>query len=97
MKNDNDKIRYTKLTHELEKSQNVTKNLKTRLDEIISEHEWVMDNQMVNNIMDQYPNIDIEETREQWELLQEKFSSMRRKVNVNIMSMIENVEKRKHH
>ena len=48
--------------------------MKTRLDEIISEHEWVMDNQMVNNIMDQYPNIDIEETREQWELLQEKFS-----------------------
>ena len=68
--------------------------MKTRLDEIISEHEWVMDNQMVNNIMDQYPNIDIEETREQWELLQEKFSSMRRKVNVNIMSMIENVEKK---
>lgn len=88
------KLDIQKLTHELEKSQNVTKNLKTRLDEIISEHEWVMDNQMVNNIMDQYPNIDIEETREQWELLQEKFSSMRRKVNVNIMSMIENVEKK---
>lgn len=88
------KLDIQKLTHELEKSQNVTKNLKTRLDEIISEHEWVMDNQMVNNIMDQYPNIDIEETREQLELLQEKFSSMRRKVNVNIMSMIENVEKK---
>lgn len=88
------KLDIQKLTHELEKSQNITKNLKIRLDEIISEHEWVMDNQMVTNIMDQYPNIDIEETREQLELLQEKFQSMRRKVNVNIMSMIENVEKK---
>lgn len=88
------KLEIQKITHELEKSKGITKNLKARLDEIISEHEWVIDGLIVDNIIQQYPNINIDESKEQLSVLQEKFQSMRRKVNVNIMSMIDNVEKK---
>ena len=85
------KLDIQKLTHELEKSQNVTKNLKTRLDEIISEHEWVMDNQMVNNIMDQYLTLILKKL-ENNELLQ-KFSKYETQSEC-YYGMIENVEKK---
>ncbi|RCK54423.1 Structural maintenance of chromosomes protein 2 [Candida viswanathii] len=88
------KLEIQKITHELEKAKGITKNLKTRLDDIISDHEWVIDGLIVDNIIQQYPNININESRDQLSVLQEKFQSMRRKVNVNIMSMIDNVEKK---
>ncbi|KAG7662300.1 SMC2 [[Candida] subhashii] len=88
------KLTIQKLTHELEKSGSIGKSLKTRLDEIINENEWVMDSNVVENIIEQNPNIELEESREQLNVLQEKCQSMRRKVNGNIMSMIDNVEKK---
>ena len=48
------KLEIQKITHELEKSKGITKNLKARLDEIISEHEWVIDGLIVDNIIQQY-------------------------------------------
>ncbi|EGW32796.1 uncharacterized protein SPAPADRAFT_54808 [Spathaspora passalidarum NRRL Y-27907] len=88
------KLEMQKLTHELEKSKNLTTALKSRLDEIINEHEWVMDSHVLENLIQQYPGLNVEESREQLNVLQEKFASMRRKVNVNIMNMIDNVEKK---
>ncbi|RLV90445.1 Structural maintenance of chromosomes protein 2 [Spathaspora sp. JA1] len=88
------KLEMQKLTHELEKSKNLTTSLKSRLDEIINEHEWVMDSNILENLIQQYPGLNVEESREQLNVLKEKFASMRRKVNVNIMNMIDNVEKK---
>ncbi|KAK6197489.1 chromosome segregation and condensation [Scheffersomyces amazonensis] len=88
------KLQIQKLTHELEKSGSITKNLKTRLDALIKENEWVTDTQVLNNIIETNPNINLDESREQLGVLEEKFTSMRRKVNPNIMSMIDNVEKK---
>ncbi|KAG2733127.1 hypothetical protein G9P44_004117 [Scheffersomyces stipitis] len=90
----NSKLEMQKLNHELEKSSTITKNLKNRLDAIISENDWVTDANVVENLVQQHPNINLDEGRDQLEVLQEKFQSMKRKVNVNIMSMIDNVEKK---
>ncbi|KAK6465470.1 chromosome segregation and condensation [Scheffersomyces coipomensis] len=88
------KLQLQKLNHELEKSVGVTKVLKVKLDELIHENEWVTDIQVINNLIENNPNINLEESKEQLGILEEKFTSMRRKVNPNIMSMIDNVEKK---
>lgn len=46
------------------------------------------------NIINQNEGINLEEYRQRGNQLQEKFQGMKRKVNPNIMSMIENVEKK---
>ena len=88
------KLASQKLTHELEKSSSITKHLKTQLDTLITDYDWIIDTQMVNKIIEEYPNFNIEQNSEQQSVLEEKFQDMKRKVNTNIMSMIENVEKK---
>ncbi|KAK6457223.1 chromosome segregation and condensation [Scheffersomyces xylosifermentans] len=90
----NAKLEVQKLKHDLEKSSGITTTLKARLDEIISEHDWVTDSNILDNLVQQYPNINLDECRDQLDVLQQKFQGMKRKVNVNIMSMIDNVEKK---
>lgn len=88
------KLEIQKLTHELEKSNNITKNLKSNLDNLIQENDWVTDANIVNNIIEQYANINLEECHDQLSVLKDKIQTLKRKVNVNIMNMIENVEKK---
>lgn len=83
-----------KLNHELETSTQITKSLKAKLDNLIQEYDWVVDSNIVNRILEEYPNFDIAKNSEQASVLQEKFQDMKRKVNTNIMSMIDNVEKK---
>lgn len=83
-----------KLNHDLEKANGITKSLKTKLDELIKENEWLTDENITNNILGQYPDINIEEYESQASILGERFQNMKRKVNPNIMSMIDNVEKK---
>lgn len=90
----NCKLSIQKLNHELEKSSGITKHLKNQLDQLIEEYDWVTDSTMVNSIIQEYPNFDVERSSEQINILQEKFQDMKRKVNINIMSMIDNVEKK---
>lgn len=90
----NDKLEIQKLTHEIEKSANITKNLKVNLDNLIKENDWVTDSNILNNLIQQYPNINLEECHEQLTVLTDKIQTLKRKVNVNIMNMIDNVEKK---
>ena len=61
---------------------------------MIELHSWVTDSNVLRSIIDLYPNIDLNECRLQVAVLEERFQGMRRKVNPNIMSMIDNVEKK---
>lgn len=88
------KLEVQKLAHELEKSSSITNNLKANLDQIISDHDWVTDTNVLDNLIQQYPNINLDESHTQLAVLEEKFQGMKRKVNMNIMSMIDNVEKK---
>lgn len=90
----NAELSIQKMDHELEKSTAITKHLQTKLDELIAEYDWVVDSNMVNRIIQEYPNFDVNRSTEQIGILQEKFQDMKRKVNTNIMSMIDNVEKK---
>lgn len=88
------KLSIQKLNHDLEKANGITKSLKTKLDDLIHENEWLTDENITNNILLQYPDINIEEYESQAAVLGERFQNMKRKVNPNIMSMIDNVEKK---
>lgn len=88
------KLAIQKLSHELEKSESITNSLKKNLDQIIHDHDWVTDSNILDNLIQKYPNINLDECNSQLGVLQEKFQGMKRKVNVNIMNMIDNVEKK---
>ncbi|CUM57824.1 unnamed protein product [Debaryomyces tyrocola] len=90
----NSKLSIQKLNHELEKSSSITNNLKNHLDTLVQEHDWVMDSNILDSIIQKYHNINLDECHEQAEVLKEKFQGMKRKVNTNIMNMIDNVEKK---
>lgn len=88
------KLSIQKLNHDLEKANGATSTLKSQLDELIKENEWLTDEGVVNGIIQQYPDANIAECEAQAAVLGERFQNMKRKVNPNIMSMIENVEKK---
>lgn len=88
------KLEIQKLQHEVNKLTGVITSLKRRLDELICEHEWLADTSAVQNAIEQWPNINLDESHQQLQVLEEKFKQLKRKVNVNIMSMIESVEKK---
>lgn len=90
----NSKLAIQRLNHELEKSSSITRTLRDKLDSLIKEYDWVTNQSTLDSIIQQYPNINMEESREQLVVLEDRFQSMKRKVNTNIMSMIENVEKK---
>lgn len=87
-------LNIQKLDNELEKSTSISNSLQSHIDKLIELHSWVTDSNVLRSIIDLYPNIDLNECRLQVAVLEERFQGMRRKVNPNIMSMIDNVEKK---
>lgn len=88
------KLSIQKLNHDLENALGITTKLREELDKLLSENEWLIDESVVNNILEQHQDENIKECVERLQTLQEKFDSMRKKVNANIMSQIDNVEKK---
>lgn len=88
------KLSIQKLNHDLEKANGITKTLRKQLDELIQSNEWLTDDNITNSIIQQYPDVNVAECEEQAAVLGERFQNMKRKVNPNIMSMIDNVEKK---
>lgn len=88
------KLNSQKLTHEVEKLAGSYKSLGKHLEELVEENSWLNDENIVNSVIQQYPNINLDECHEQIARLNERFQGMKRKVNSNIMSMIDNVEKK---
>lgn len=93
-RSENIKVKIKSINFELEKSRNATTDLRKRLDQIMSDHEWVLDMRAVDHEVSEHRNVNFDEAKEQLVQLEEKFQTMRRKVNVNVISMIEENEKR---
>lgn len=88
------KLNSQKMSHEVEKLGGSYKSLGKHLEELVEENSWLNDENIVNSVIQQYPNINLEECHDQISRLTERFQGMKRKVNSNIMSMIDNVEKK---
>ncbi|CDK27967.1 unnamed protein product [Kuraishia capsulata CBS 1993] len=88
------KLELQKLTNDLEKYVSVRDSLKKQLQTLIEDNEWVADENEVASVLKETPDIDLEECEARISKLEDRFQGMRRKVNTNIMSMIENVEKK---
>lgn len=88
------KLSAQKLKHDLEKINATYSTLTKRLQEIEQKSEWVQDTNVLQDVLNQYPNVDLEQCYEQLNSLRVKFQNMDRKVNTNAMAMIENVEKK---
>lgn len=94
---ENLKVKIKTIDFELEKSRNATTDLRKKLDQIMSDHEWVLDMRAVEHEVSEHKNLNLEEAKEQLAQLEDKFQTMRRKVNVNVISMIEENEKERRH
>lgn len=90
----NSELELQKLTHELNKFKSSTDKIEQRIESLLEDNQWLNDEGLVLNIINQNEGINLEEYRQRGNQLQEKFQGMKRKVNPNIMSMIENVEKK---
>ncbi|CCH46502.1 Structural maintenance of chromosomes protein [Wickerhamomyces ciferrii] len=88
------KLNSQKLSHEVEKLGSSSKSLRKHLEELIEENSWLEDDNIVQSVIQQYPNVNLDECHDQIARLNERFQGMKRKVNSNIMSMIDNVEKK---
>lgn len=88
------KLSSQKLSHEVQKLEGSVKALAQRLEELVEENNWLSDENIVDAIIQEYPDVDLNELKQRVAQLHERFQSMHRKVNPNIMSMIDNVEKK---
>lgn len=88
------KLSIQRLNHDLENAVAITSKLRDELDTLLKENEWLVDESVVNNILQQHRDENIKECEQRLGTLKERFDSMRKKVNANIMSQIDNVEKK---
>ncbi|CAI4544645.1 BCE_3a_G0018790.mRNA.1.CDS.1 [Saccharomyces cerevisiae] len=87
-------LELQKLVHDLNKYKSNTNNMEKRIEDLRQKHEFLEDFDLVTNIVKQNEGIDLDTYRERSKQLNEKFQELRKKVNPNIMNMIENVEKK---
>lgn len=87
-------LELQKTTHNLSKLKNMSNNVDSKLQTLVEEHDWLKNMSQVNYIVEQHQGINVEEYREREHQLQDMLEDMRRKINPNIMAMIENVEKK---
>lgn len=88
------KLNSQKVSHVVEKLAGTYKSLGKHLEQLVEENSWLNDENIVNSVIQQYPDINLDECHDQIARLTERFQGMKRKVNSNIMSMIDNVEKK---
>ncbi|KAK5782324.1 condensin subunit SMC2 PWA37_005328 [Arxiozyma heterogenica] len=85
---------FQKNDHNLSKLKGMNANVREKLETLLKDNDWLKDESQVNYIIEQHKGINVDEYREREHQLQEMFDEMKRKVNPNIMAMIENVEKK---
>jgi structural maintenance of chromosome 2 len=88
------KLNSQKLGHEVQKLESTVNSLRNHLEGLLEENSWLSDENVVDSVIREYPNVDLDDLKQQIAHLQERFQTMKRKVNSNIMSMIDNVEKK---
>lgn len=82
------------ITNDTSKYKNSASVIEQKVSELVEGQDWLTDESLVGSIVRKNEGINLEQFREQGKRLQERFEDMRRKVNPDIMSMIENVEKK---
>ncbi|SCU97709.1 LADA_0H07800g1_1 [Lachancea dasiensis] len=90
----NGNIELKKLINEVSKLANSTSSVEENIKHLLKEEEWLHDEGLVSSIIIQNQGVNLAVYRQRSQQLAEKFGDMKRKVNPNIMSMIENVEKK---
>ncbi|SCU85032.1 LAFA_0D13498g1_1 [Lachancea sp. 'fantastica'] len=87
-------IELKKLQNEISKLESSTTSVEESIKNLVEEEQWLNDEGLVSSIVSQNDGINVQAYRQRAAQLAEKFDGMKRKVNPNIMSMIENVEKK---
>ncbi|KAH3901002.1 condensin subunit SMC2 SCDLUD_002467 [Saccharomycodes ludwigii] len=87
-------LEHQKLTNEHEKFRHDIGSIRERIQKLKENNDWLTDDNYVSSIVEQNQNIDLDEYKKRSRQLEEKFNGLRRRVNPNIMSMIDSVEKK---
>lgn len=87
-------LELQKITNDISDYKHNSKSLEKKMKELLEEFSWLEDLDMVKGIISQHEGINIAQYKERAKKLEENFKALRPKVNPNIMSMIENVEKK---
>lgn len=90
----NYELELQKLSNDLNKFKNNSSSIYEKISSLEQEHDWLKDGALVAGIIQQSGEVNLEQMKKRVEHLQKQFQDMRRKVNPNIMSMIESVEKK---
>ena len=89
-----DEVELARLSNETRKLKTNTSSVEEQITALLKDEDWLQDEGLVSSIVTQNQGINLEAYRQRADQLNEKFSALRRKVNPNIMSMIESVEKK---
>lgn len=87
-------LELQKLSNDLSRYKNNSSSVHEKIVALEQGHDWLKDEALVASIIQQNVEVNLEKMRKRVEHLQQRFQDMRRKVNPNIMSMIESVEKK---
>lgn len=90
----NYELEHQQLTNDLNKFKNNSSSIDERILTLEKEHDWLKDKGLLSGVLQQNGHVNVEQLRGHVENLQQQFNDMRRKVNPNILSMIESVEKK---
>lgn len=88
-----------KLKHEIDRFAKETQGTEQSLKALLKEHDWiedaVQDFDKPNSIYD-YSGLNMSETKSSLKSLNERYISMKKRVNAKVMDMIDGVEKKEH-
>ncbi|KAG0191422.1 Structural maintenance of chromosomes protein 2 [Apophysomyces sp. BC1034] len=90
-------LEIQKITHEMERHQKEQQISQQRVDDLEREYEWIADQKQLfgqANTPYDYRNVSISDTKKTLQQLVIKHDAMRKKINVRVMNMIDNVEKK---
>lgn len=87
-------LKKAKILQEVEHAESKLRAIKTYLESVIEEHDWVQNDKIRESVLETYPNIDLSECHQRIKQLGLRVNAMKKKgVNMNIMSQIEQHEK----
>ncbi|AQZ14729.1 SMC2 (YFR031C) [Zygosaccharomyces parabailii] len=90
----NYELELQKLTNDITNFKNSKNSIAQRINQLVNDYSWLMDEGLVAGIIQQNPNINLNQYKDREQFLKERYDGLKRKVNTNIMTMIENVEKK---
>ncbi|KAF6009243.1 hypothetical protein HII12_003821 [Brettanomyces bruxellensis] len=87
-------LKKAKISQEVEHAESKLRAIKTYLESVIEEHDWVQNDKIRESVLETYPNIDLSDCHQRIKQLGLRVNAMKKKgVNMNIMSQIEQHEK----